>query len=336
MLKTNPTNFKERHDKMKRLMAFVVALTMAAALKAASAQFTYQGVLKNTSDVALTGNQTVELRLYNTASATTALWGRSYSVLLDDNGLFNVEVSDVTGTDLGYAKTLETVLAENEAIYIGLKVDVSSGEIKPRQKMLPVPYAAVAANVTRASGNFTVAGTLTAANATFSGELSASSVNVSKSVSAGSLTVNGDATVSGNLAVSGSISGFGVAPVGCIIMWYGSQDSIPTGWVLCDGSNGTPDLRGRFVVGAGKSYHVNKTGGEEEHTLTIAEMPNHSHNYKFTGADIAGSFKKSNYFYCQENPYNLENHGDTEATGGNQPHNNMPPYYALCFIMRKN
>lgn len=65
---------------------------------------------------------------------------------------------------------------------------------------------------------------------------------------------------------------------GCgIILFSGSIANIPSGWYLCNGSNGTPDLRDRFVVGAGNSYAVGATGGEATHTLSNAELPAHTH-----------------------------------------------------------
>src|SRR5690606_19832012 len=67
-------------------------------------------------------------------------------------------------------------------------------------------------------------------------------------------------------------------PVGGIIMWSGSIASIPAGWALCDGTNGTPDLRDRFIVGAGGSYAVGETGGAAQVTLTVDEIPAHSHS----------------------------------------------------------
>lgn len=66
-------------------------------------------------------------------------------------------------------------------------------------------------------------------------------------------------------------------PVGVITMWSGAVDAIPTDWTLCNGENGTPDLRGRFIVGAGDDYNVGNTGGESTHTLAEAEMPAHNH-----------------------------------------------------------
>lgn len=73
-----------------------------------------------------------------------------------------------------------------------------------------------------------------------------------------------------------------VVPSGVIVMWSGSIANIPAGWLLCNGSNGTPDLRNRFVVGAGGNYAVNATGGENTVSLTTAQMPNHTHSFSAT------------------------------------------------------
>lgn len=330
----------------KLLIALAAAFSVAATLEAAQAEFSYQGVLKDLNNVAMTGTKTVELRLYNRATGGTALWGRKFSVLLDSSGLFNIEVSDSVGSQIsGISGVLANVLAANDSLYIGLTIQGTSGEIVPRQKLLPVPFAAVAADVSRASGNFTVAGTLLATNGTFSGMLTAKDVTVKNSLIADStLTASGNAQVTGDLTVSGLISGIGIAPVGSIIMWSGLPNDIPEGWSLCDGRsvNGhkTPDLRDRFIVGAGGSYAVGATGGVNQVTLTLNQIPSHKHKYAFTGADVEGSYKKSNFFYNQDNHYTtLVNTNETLSAGGDAngntvPHENRPPYYALCFIMR--
>lgn len=79
--------------------------------------------------------------------------------------------------------------------------------------------------------------------------------------------------------IESSISQVGGIPSGLICMWSGSE--IPSGWNLCDGTNGTPDLRDRFIVGSGSEYTIGETGGEKEHTLTTDEMPSHSHNLTY-------------------------------------------------------
>lgn len=73
-------------------------------------------------------------------------------------------------------------------------------------------------------------------------------------------------------------------PSGVILLWSGSIASIPSGWALCNGSNGTPDLRNRFVVGAGSTYSVGNTGGADSVTLTSAQIPSHTHTVTTTGS----------------------------------------------------
>jgi len=71
-------------------------------------------------------------------------------------------------------------------------------------------------------------------------------------------------------------------PTGMISLWYGSIGSVPSGWYLCDGSNGTPDLRDRFIIGAGTSYAVGATGGTSSVTLSTSNMPSHTHTATVT------------------------------------------------------
>lgn len=73
-------------------------------------------------------------------------------------------------------------------------------------------------------------------------------------------------------------------PSGVILLWSGSIASIPSGWALCNGSSGTPDLRDRFVVGAGTTYSVGDTGGAASVTLTSAQIPSHTHTITTTGS----------------------------------------------------
>ncbi|MCC5464566.1 hypothetical protein [Pelosinus baikalensis] len=129
-------------------------------------------------------------------------------------------------------------------------------------------------------------------------------------------------------------------PIGGIIMWSGSD--IPTSWALCNGSNGTPDLRGKFVLGTSASYLIGQTGGQEMHTISIDEMPIHSHKNPYfdeIGFDVTngggGDPIKQRLAMGDNAPYN--NYvwpSDVSNVGGNRPHNNMPPYYVLAYIMR--
>ncbi|GAB1402668.1 hypothetical protein MASR1M68_15790 [Elusimicrobiota bacterium] len=125
---------------------------------------------------------------------------------------------------------------------------------------------------------------------------------------------------------------------GMIIMWYGNSAQIPDGWALCDGQtyNGvqTPDLRDRFVVGAGSTYNLNATGGETTHTLTVAEMPSHSHSFtviaRNTNSEGGGVLTGGDSNTTSDGSFT----GNTESFGSNQAHENRPPYHALFYIMR--
>ena len=75
-------------------------------------------------------------------------------------------------------------------------------------------------------------------------------------------------------------------PTGLIAMWSGV--TAPTGWKLCDGTNGTPDLRDRFIVGAGTSYAIGATGGANTVTLNESQIPSHTHSISATSSGAGG------------------------------------------------
>jgi microcystin-dependent protein len=157
-------------------------------------------------------------------------------------------------------------------------------------------------------------------------------------------------------------------PSGGIILWSGSVASIPAGWALCDGANGTPDLRDRFVVGAGSTYAVGNTGGAATVALSTTNLPahahtvninsgnqsaNHTHNFQplavlgggggLDGRAISGGppqLGASTWEMLPATTTGVENqthfhnvNGNTGLTGSGTAHENRPPYYALCYIM---
>jgi hypothetical protein len=131
-------------------------------------------------------------------------------------------------------------------------------------------------------------------------------------------------------------------PSGGIFLWSGSIGSIPAGYVLCNGSNGTPDLRDRFVVGAGSTYAVNATGGSADavvvthtHAATVTD-PTHAHQQAF-GPGAFGTTQAGSGLTPTGGPTSFESTGIsvTNANAGVSGTNaNLPPYYALCYIMK--
>ena len=146
-------------------------------------------------------------------------------------------------------------------------------------------------------------------------------------------------------------------PKGLIMIWHNNSKTNPTkedlapGWSLCDGGtyNGykTPDLRGRFVLGAGSGNNltprtVEGVGGAENHTLSIEEMPVHNHGGK-TGTALPNDHRMNNSGRCKGPTFgcggdglnsgtNLSHSHSINNDGQGKPHNNMPPYYVLCYI----
>jgi hypothetical protein len=130
-----------------------------------------------------------------------------------------------------------------------------------------------------------------------------------------------------------------------IMLWSGSSASIPSGWLLCDGSSSTPDLRNRFVVGATSTYAVGATGGSADaivvshtHTATVTD-PGHTHPFR-TGAggppyDQIDNASKSEYYVGTSTRSAVTGITVSNSTTGSSGTNaNLPPYYALCYIMK--
>ena len=156
---------------------------------------------------------------------------------------------------------------------------------------------------------------------------------------------SGDSLTGITTVTASTFVGNGTIPVGGIIMWSGSIANIPTGWALCNGSSSTPDLRNRFIVGATSdastgvtfnadtgtvsgAYAPGNTGGETAHQLTIAELASHTHRFSQSNEGV-----NSGGATVMDGPASGTSFSP-ETIGGDDYHENRPPYYALAFIMR--
>ena len=162
-----------------------------------------------------------------------------------------------------------------------------------------------------------------------------------------------------NFAGSGTgLTGIEAFVTGMIILWSGAANAIPSGFVLCNGSNSTPDLRGRFVVGYADNdsdYDVGDQGGSKQVTLSTSQLPSHTHTASVSdpGHVHSTSFDNKKYFpgggstsigYGGAGGYpadvfsmNSQSTGITVSnsnTGSGSAIENRPPYYALCYIMK--
>ncbi len=175
------------------------------------------------------------------------------------NGLFTVSLDFGSGGFPGADRWLE----------LSVRTNLTGGytTLTPRQQLTAAPYAVKAAGFTGVVQD------------------SQLSANVPKLDQANNFTGEVKATVGG--------VEFFMVPKGVVLLWSGSSGSIPSGWALCDGNNSTPDLRDKFVVGAGSSYAVGAAGGATSHTHataigtpTAASAGAHTHT---TGASSTGT-----------------------------------------------
>lgn len=148
-------------------------------------------------------------------------------------------------------------------------------------------------------------------------------------------------------------------PSGCILLWSGSIASIPSGWVLCNGSNSTPDLRNRFVVGAGSTYSVGATGGSADATLVShshgvsdpghahgVNDPGHTHSFSLYGPNGGGGNPGGDLNTTAPTSYGTNASGtgisiqgnatgiSIASAGSSATNANLPPYYALAYIQK--
>lgn len=191
--------------------------------------------------------------------------------------------------------------------------------------------------------------------------------DVDSEVVGADLTISKDGVNGGDLTVGGTLTVGGVTnasvPAGVIVMWSGATNAIPSGWALCNGANGTPDLQGRFVVGYSASnsdYDVGDTGGIDQQTLTTSHLPIHNHTIRGSDTNdtnLGGWVPQNNdgvYTSTNGTKYNQprpkaslaqqdvywttdRSSKDiyiTENSGSGSGFDNRPAYYALAYIMK--
>ncbi len=360
-------------------------------------RMTYQGFLTDGSGTPLGNaapkNYDIIFRIWKSESSTAAgdrLWTEQQTVTVD-KGYFSVMLGE--GGNIGESKpALSTLFTGADAsdrwvstTVKGIGAGGADVNILPRLRLLTAPYTYLATRAVSVDGTSINSGTLPDARL---------SSNVARrdvaNTFAAAQTVNNTLTVNGNQTVTGAASansvsattvsattvtattftGGGTIPLGGIIMWSGATP--PNGWALCNGQtlNGqvTPDLRGRFVLGSGAGTGLTvrtlgQTGGVETVTLTLNEIPAHthtvdppstattsngSHTHSFTlgrddsgdrnvaaDGDVSGGQTTGTTASAGAHTHTMDiAQFNSGSAGSGQAHQNMPPFYVLAFIMR--
>ena len=268
----------------------------------------------------------VTFRLYDAPTGGAALW---------------TEERNVTTRDGAFRATLGQTAALDPSLFtrpLWLEIEVNGRKLLPRQALGTVPFAMTALSVPGGSVS-----TVMIANLSVTAE----------KIADGAVT---EAKLAPGLSV----------PVGSVVSWWGNSAAVPTGWKLCDGTsvadnasplNGTtlPDLRDKFIRGTSGNVRTGTpTGGEDQHTLTVDQMPAHAHGVtdpghshtvdaKTTGTEATGrGLTISGDFVDRVLINGVANVGSQRSTtgitiqnsGGGQPFSTLPSYVGLVYIMR--
>lgn len=276
---------------------------------------TFQGLAKNAAGAPLNGSFNLTFRLYDVLTNGLPLWTETHTNVPINRGIFAVPLGVFTPLSPPF----------DQQYWISVAVGTNP-EMSPREPLTSAPYALRAAEVDNLGPN-----TLS----TVTNILNSQNVSILATVT------NVVETQSSNIlaTVTNIVNTVGM-PRGAIVMWSGAVNNVPSGWALCDGQNSRPDLRNRFIVGA--SIDVDgvpmttvkgpamQTGGEQEHTLTIAEMPAHTHTGRFADERDDSSGDDTTYYVNKGSSASVSG-----STGGGQPHENCPPFYSLAFIIKQ-
>ena len=249
---------------------FILFGTTASAVPT---QFTHQGRLLDPDGAPLTGETNITFRVTSAATEGTVLWEEPIVV-----GLTNGFYAAVLGANED-ENPLDTSVFSQSPLWLEIQLE-GEDPMNPRSPIRAVPYASMS-EVTK--------------------HLAGGSVNASAIYVMDSLVIN----ESGEW-VGPPPAGIGV-PSGGIIMWSG--DTIPEGWKLCDGTEGTPDLRDRFVLGAGGSYATGEVGGGGSDTIDVSKV-----HVSSSSPDVGWAVPVVKEVNSVSSP--------------------KPPYYALAFIQK--
>ena len=322
---------------MTRIPTLAALLFLLPSLAwAVPGQLSHQGRLVDSDDVPLEGDHSLHFTMHDAEEDGAIIWEETLDVDFT-NGYY----STILGAD-EEANPLDVEILGQNPLFLSLAVD-GGDALAPRHEILSVPYAMMADTCENVSGGIVDASEIRVDGEpviTEGGAWAGPALSVEWSDLSGvpegfadnidDDTVLGESEVESyieayiaetpiELTEGSTIGGVAIAsvasiPSGIITMWSGSE--IPEGWALCDGSEGTPDLRNRFVVGSGDTYTTGDVGSDDS-TLVVES---------FTGASVAATpgatCDTPSGARCITYVSNVSGGGGT------------PPYYALAYIMK--
>lgn len=367
-----PSLLKLQTHNMKHLLSFTFLLLTLTLFGQAPQKINYQAIVRGINNQPVANNTVVKFRftIHDVSPTGTVVFQETQTKRANQFGLCTAEIGDSTGN-------LPTVNWGGGTKYLQVEINfppAASFADMGTTQLISVPYALYAANSAAgpqgapgatgpqgaagatgptgdtgpqgATGDAGAAGTQGAIGAT--GEQGAT----------GAQGITGDTGASGATGATGSDASI---PSGVILMWSGALANIPAGWVLCDGTNGTPNLLDRFIVSVPNAVtNPGATGGSNSYTLSVAQLPPHdhsgsgatstdgSHTHTLPGYHLVSPGSQIPYYNWANSSFadntnttsadGAHNHSfsfTTSQTGSGLPVDNHPAYYALAFIMKQ-
>ncbi len=244
-------------------------------------------------------------KLFNRAKMTTATTGTSTLSL----GSASVGFQTFASAGVGNGDVVQYAIKDGANFEIGTGTFSSSGNTLTRS----ATESSSGGSAINLSGSANVA--ITAIDDDFN--------RLDHNGSTKMVATSGGSTVTGTLAATAlsgngaSLTGIVSIPSGTIFLWSGSTASIPSGWVICNGSSGTPDLRNEFVVGAGGTYAVDANAGASNVTLANTNIASHSHSWS---ANTGAGGDHSHNFNANTGNSGNHTHSGSTSNVGNHTH----------------
>lgn len=310
------------------------------------------GNVSATGNVTATGNATaanfigagLTITSINASNISAGTIANARTTAASANGASTIVARDANGSFSANVGTFTTISGDASAVSNINASNISSGTVASAR--VSGSYTGITGVGTLTAGTWN-ANTIAVANGGTGVTTSTGTGSVVLSASpalTGTPTAPTAAVSTDNTQIATTAFVRDIIPAGIISMWSGSIASIPSGWFLCDGNNGTPDLRNRFVVGAGSTYAVAATGGSADaivvshtHTASVSD-PGHTHALGASGninTDGGSSALRTDAGLTFSSQTAFTGITVTNSTTGSSGTNaNLPPYYALAYIMK--
>lgn len=288
------------------LTLLLVLVFLAVSIADVPTFINYQGKLTNSSGDPIDTTVAMVFSICNDSAATVCVWGETQPDVEVVNGLFSVK--------LGSVISIQETVFDYENRWLHVTVGHPGGQaIEPPTKLVTFPYAFHAANADTA---LNIVNDVVTSQKIVNGTIQFQDIGSNGAIDGDVIKYNGSQWMAGDCI-----------PNGVIVMWSGSLASIPDGWVLCNGSGGTPDLTNRFIYGVSNGEDPGGSGGSTNHSHNV-NPPNvntqNSPQYEDVSAGVNYSVSTNNH-----------NHNVDIPMFSSESASSLPPYYKLAFIMKQ-